>query len=212
MQADFWLERWQKNEIGFHEGQPNTLLLRCFDRLGLDAGARVFVPLCGKSRDIGWLLANDIQVSGIELSKDAVVQLFEDLGITPEVDELEAVTRYRATNIDIFVGDVFALTPAVLGAVDAIYDRAALIALPEEMRQRYAKHIVALTSSAPQLLICLQYDQSLMEGPPFSVTEEKVIALYGSDYAIEQLVAEDVPGGLKGKCDALEVAWSLRDR
>ncbi|MGW8369185.1 MAG: thiopurine S-methyltransferase [Gammaproteobacteria bacterium] len=210
MHADFWHERWRSNEIGFHESQPNALFVRYVGHLSLEPGSRVFLPLCGKTRDIGWSLAQGFRVSGIELSRDAVEQLFDELGLTPTISDHGELQRFSADDLDIFVGDIFALSADLLGPVDASYDRAALVALPEDMRRRYAVQLEAITHSAPQLLICFEYDQSQMAGPPFSITRDEVVALYGDHYRISRLAAVDVPGGLKGQCAATEVAWLLQ--
>lgn len=209
MDPDFWRTRWENNQIGFHEGEPNSLLKTHFARLSLTEGARVFVPLCGKTRDIHWLLGQGLAVVGAELSQIAVEQLFDELGIAPEITFEGALVRYSAPSIDIFLGDVFALTRAALGAVDAVYDRAALVALPAEMRTRYAAHLVDITSGARQLLICFLYDQSLAAGPPFAVDDAEVARLYGGSYRMTLVEDIEVPGGLKGKVDAREHAWLL---
>jgi len=98
-----------------------------------------------------------------------------------------------------------------LGSIDAIYDRAALVALPQEMRIRYTAHLTEITDKAPQLLITFEYDQSAMEGPPFSVSNEEVNELYGASYDLTLIASVDVPGGLKGRCPAKENAWVLRN-
>lgn len=210
MDADFWHKRWADNEIGFHQPQANSLLVAHFGALQLSPPARVFVPLCGKTRDIGWLAAQGYRVAGVELSARAVEQLFAELEVVPEVSTLGALQRYRFADIDIFVGDIFALDAASLGAVDAVYDRAALVALPGEMRARYTRHLAAITGAVPQLLICFEYDQTLMNGPPFSIAQAEVELHYASQFSITQLVVQDVPGGLKGQCAACEHAWLLR--
>src|SRR5690606_14666706 len=124
-----------------------------FKELSIAKGSRVFVPLCGKTLDIAWLLSNGYQIAGAELSELAIHQLFAALGIEPKITELGEVKHYSATDIDIFVGDIFNLIGDVLGSVDAVFDRAALVALPDDMRIRYAKHITDITGNAPQLLI-----------------------------------------------------------
>jgi thiopurine S-methyltransferase len=164
----------------------------------------VFLPLCGKTRDIAWLLAKGYRVAGAELSKVAIEQLFNELKTTPEISQLGSVTHFRAKNIDIFVGDIFELSSAILGPVDAIYDRAALVALPEEMRQRYSAHLMRITNVAPQLLIAYEYNQSLMDGPPFSVSIDEVRKHYGSRYNLTELGSVDVPGGMRGRIPAKE--------
>lgn len=210
MDASFWHERWESDQLGFHQPQGNPLLAAHFGRLELTEGARVFVPLCGKTRDIAWLLAQGITVAGAELSEIAVRDLFKDLGVAPEISSHGPLQRYAAPELDIFVGDIFALDAATLGAVDAIYDRAALVALPEDMRARYAAHLMDITQRAPQLLITFDYDQSAMPGPPFSVPADAVAGLYATKYALTELAAVPVEGKLKGQVEAIETIRLLR--
>lgn len=211
MDANFWHKKWAKDDIAFHLSEVNPLLIKHFSALSLRKGSRVFVPLCGKTRDISWLLDNGYRVAGAELSKVAIVQLFAELGVTPEISSAGKLERYSATNIDIFVGDIFDLSNDLLGSVDAIYDRAALVALPLEMRHRYTAHLMQMTNKAPLLLICLEYAQSLMDGPPFSICLDEVNVHYSDCYTLACIASADVPGGLKGKCAALEHVWLLKE-
>ncbi|MFV8783648.1 thiopurine S-methyltransferase [Microbulbifer sp. SA54] len=210
MEKSFWLQKWQKNEIGFHNPEAHPLLVEHFPLLELPPGARLFLPLCGKTLDIHWLLAQGYRVAGAELSEMAVQQLFEELALTPEVTEEGALKHYRSEGLDIFVGDIFQLRHETLGPVDAIYDRAALVALPQPMRQQYAVHLQELTGTTPQLLISFDYDQSQLPGPPFCVDDEEVQRLYGAGYVLQLVDAVDVAGGLKGKVAALEKVWHLQ--
>jgi thiopurine S-methyltransferase len=210
--APFWQDRWQRNQIGFHEPKVNPLLIAHFGSLSLPAGSRIFVPLCGKTLDIHWLLSRGHRVAGAELSEIAVQQLFVDLGLMPHAATLGKVTRYSAAGIDIFQGDIFNLTRGDLREVDAVYDRAALIALPEQLRTRYARHLVQITDRAMQLLICINYEQRLMAGPPFSVDGAEVARLYQGTYQLTALGSADVMGGLKGKCAATDDVWLLKPR
>ncbi len=209
MHHDFWHQKWNKREIGFHLPQANPLLVNYFATLNLVPGARVFLPLCGKTMDIAWLLAAGYHVLGAELSPVAIQDLFESLHLTPVIRELGDVTHYSAPNIDIFVGDIFHVTPAVLGHIDAVYDRAALVALPDGMRLRYSEHLMALTCHAAQLLICYEYDQSLVAGPPFSIDPQAVARYYQASYALHLLATVDVGGGMKGCCSATEHVFLL---
>ena len=209
MDPNFWHKRWEKNEIGFHQSEVNALLSDHFLGLSLPRTSRIFVPLCGKTRDIAWLLSQGYRVVGVELSKLAVEQLFADLGVAPEISNQGELLRYSAPDLEIFVGDIFELSDDLLGGVDAIYDRAALVALPTELRGRYGAHVSAITQMAPQFLICFEYDQAVMKGPPFSIDRHKVHDVYGMQYQIEPIANREVAGGLKGKCTAQEVAWHL---
>lgn len=207
--ASFWHERWTTNQIPFHEPKPNPLLTKYFNRLQLRKRARVFVPLCGKTLDIGWLLAQGHHVAGAELSPIAIEQLFAQLRLEPKIKKERALTHYSAPGIDIFVGDIFKLTATTLGRVDAIYDRAALVALPPEVRKRYTAHLRKITSSAPQLIVTFDYDQNKMSGPPFAIPNDELVQHYGKSYEMRLLASSKMPGGLKGKVAAVESLWAL---
>ena len=209
MHQDFWHNKWQNSDIGFHNSNANPLLVTHFHALGLASGSRVFLPLCGKTLDIHWLLAQGFKVVGAELSPIAIEQLFSELGVKPEVTPLENLLHYHAPNIDIFVGDIFNLTQHFIGKVDAIYDRAALVALPFEMRTPYTSHLTAITGNAKQLLICFEYDQNQLAGPPFSISHDEVKAHYSTSYTLSLLESTEVVGNLKGQCSACENTWLL---
>ncbi len=212
MEHSFWHDRWAENRIGFHEPAPNRLLRDEIARLSLSPGDRVFLPLCGKALDIDWLSGAGFQIVGSELSTKAVAAIFERLNLTPEITPLGPLTRYCAQNIDIYAGDFFELSDEQLGPVNAIYDRAALVALPNTMRTQYATHLMSITDIAKQLLICFDYDQSRMSGPPFSVTADEVARLYADNYNIELLRREPNTGNLAKRAGGYEEAWLMVPR
>lgn len=209
MEKSFWHQRWESGRLGFHASQPNRLLVAHLPDLSAPEHGRVFVPLCGKTLDIAWLLSKGYRVAGAELSELAIKQLFEDLGVEPTISDLGDLKLYSANDIDIFVGDVFDLTPVELGPVNAVFDRAAFVALPEDMRASYASHIADITGNAPQLLITFEYDTSQLDGPPFSIPRDEVKQRYGDRYDITPLATVGVAGGLKGVA-ATESAWLLK--
>ncbi|WP_020411803.1 thiopurine S-methyltransferase [Microbulbifer variabilis] len=212
MEEKFWLDKWQKNEIGFHEKSGNPMLAQYFTALSLKKGSRIFLPLCGKTGDIAWLRAQGCAIAGAELSEVAVQQLFEELELTPKIEKENNLKCYSAEKIKIFVGDIFSLTGDALGSVEAIYDRAALVALPEEMRKRYTQHLMTITGVASQLLISFEYEQSQLAGPPFAIGSRQIFGYYDANYHLEMLGHRQVPGGLKGLVPAEEVAWLLTRR
>jgi len=209
MDEKFWHDKWENNEIGFHQPEVNPSLQAHLADLNLQAGSRIFLPLCGKTRDIAWLLRQGYSVVGAELSQIAVEQLFEELGLSPELVPVGELISYRAEHVEIFVGDIFKLSAGQLGVVDAIYDRAALIALPESLRRDYVSHLMAISAYAPQLLICYEYDQGLMEGPPFSIDADAVKAHYEADFVITRVKNEPLQEKLKGQVSAVESVWLL---
>ncbi len=208
MDANFWQQRWEKGDIGFHVNKANPILVEHLKRLNLKEGSRLFIPLCGKTLDISWLLSNGYKVVGVELSELAINQLFNDLGIKPEIYYIDRFKHYRAKNIDIFAGDVFDFTKELIEQVDAVYDRAGLVALPEDVREKYSAHLIKITGAASQLLICYEYDQRLMAGPPFSIPGEEINQIYNA-YELRLIECKSVEGGLKGS-NASEMVYLLQ--
>jgi len=212
MEASFWHNKWQRGEIAFHQSQANPLLVAHFEALNLPKGSRVFLPLCGKTLDIAWLLAGGYQVVGAELSEIAIDELFESLGLQPKITKVGALIHYSAENIDLFVGNIFDLTAEYVGPVNAIYDRAAIVALPADTRKKYAPHLLNITQAAPQLVIAYEYDQSVVDGPPFSVSEAELKQHYGTTYNLSALETREVEGGMKGQAASTETAWLLKSQ
>lgn len=212
MEHTFWHDKWEKGEIGFHQSEIHPMLVKFADQVGLAEPCRVFVPLCGKSNDMTFMLERGCEVVGIELSQLAVTQYFESLGVEPEIEECGKLTRYSAPDITIYCGDIFALTPEQLGTVDVVYDRAALVALPQDMRQQYCQRICTLTAGARQMLITFDYDQSAIAGPPFSIPSAEIERNYGRYCEIHALHSEPLDGGLKGKVPAIEKLWLLESK
>ena len=193
MKADFWIQRWDNDQIGFHLDEVNPYLIQFYSELGLSKGQKVFVPLCGKSRDLMWLAEQGIQVIGVELSRLAVEQFFYEHKLKPQMTKKTGFEIWQAGNITLLCGDFFDLNVGVLGTVDAVYDRASMIALPAEMRALYVQHMTRLCpSSIPRLLVSLNYDQSKMDGPPFAVSADEITAYYAKVFKIKQLLALDV--------------------
>lgn len=192
MESNFWHERWQRNQIRFHQGEINPYLTRFWPETAALEG-RVFVPLCGKSRDMVWLREQGLEVVGIELSEIAIRDFFSENGLKPDERTLGPFTCFEAQGYTLLCGDFFDLTSDHLGGVTAVYDRAALIALPPTMRQRYADHLLRLLPCGTRtLLVTFEYPQQEMDGPPFSVTEQEVVKLYDAECSIERLHKEDI--------------------
>jgi thiopurine S-methyltransferase len=193
MDPEFWHERWKTNQIGFHQGDINPYLGRYWPSLELARGDRVFVPLCGKSRDMFWLLEQGFEVVGVEISPIAVESFFVENRLTPFVSREARHLRWKVEALEILCGDFFDLQPGDIGVCRGVYDRAALIALPPEMRPRYVEHLSTLLDTlANGLLISLEYHQSEMAGPPFSVSDAELIRLFSRAYTVQQLCRTDI--------------------
>lgn len=194
MNPEFWQTRWQEKRIGFNQSEVNPLLIKYFHHLDLPVGSRIFVPLCGKTIDMVWLAAQGHEVVGVELVETAVQEFFAEQKISPTVHQHTdnpAIKYYQGQlaeqTITLWVADIFALTAADIGDVDAVYDKAALIALPSDMRPQYSKQIRELSSNTAQILLTLNYDQSKKDGPPFSISNAHLQQYYANYYQITEL-------------------------
>ncbi|OEF24122.1 thiopurine S-methyltransferase [Vibrio rumoiensis] len=174
---EFWHSRWAENRIGFHLEDVNPLLPKFWPQLAPTNEQSVLVPLCGKSEDLIWLANQHSSVTGVELSNIAVRSFFAEHFYTPMVASLNGQHElYQFDELSIFAGDFFT---APLETYDLIYDRAALIALPPAIRLQYVQRIRSvLNSNGKILLIGLDYVQSEMQGPPFSVPENEIAELF----------------------------------
>jgi thiopurine S-methyltransferase len=185
MDARFWLDRWENDEIAFHQEEVNDHLQSLLPTLGIDAGATAFVPLCGKTLDLHWLAQRGHPTIGVEISPVAAQAAFTEHGLTPEVIPQGAFTEYRHGLLRVLCGDFFELEPAVLSETDLVHDRAALVALEPDDRRRYAaKMAELLPSGSVMLLITYDYPPSEMNGPPYSVSDREVEQLYGDAFEI----------------------------
>ena len=193
MHHDFWHERWQTGQVGFHQSAVHPFLERWWPRLGVPAGTSVYVPLCGKSLDMAWLAARGHRVVGSELSAIAIRDFFAERGLEPESGVQDGFRRHAAGPFELLEGDALELGPAILGPVGAAYDRAALVALPPDLRGRYAASLARLLpAGAPVLLVAFEYPQEMKGGPPFSVEAAEVRALFEPAFAVEEVERLDI--------------------
>lgn len=199
MDPGFWHERWRDNRIGFHRDVPLPLLVRHWPTLELPPASRVFVPLCGKSLDMVWLAEQGHRVLGIELSPLAVRQFFDERGLVPRTHASEAGTHYVAGPWELVVGDAFAMPAGLAADCAGVYDRAAMIALPPDMRATYAGTTwQRLPQGCRGLLVTLEYPQAEKAGPPFAVDEPEVHALLDPRWQVELLERRDILAGEPG--------------
>jgi len=230
MNPEFWHKRWQEGRIGFNQSMVNPLLTEYIDHLDLAAGSRVFVPLCGKSIDIVWLATQGYDVVGVELVETAVQAFFAEQNIEPAVYQQAdnpAIKYYQGQLsgqiITLWVADIFALTAKDIGYIDAVYDKAALIALPDDMRVRYSEQVRKLSSDnskvnganneiTPQLLLTLNYDQRKKNGPPFSINNEQLERYYGDHYQIYELASVPSSIGSAPDITVTEQVWLLSNK
>lgn len=210
MDAEFWHSRWAENRIGFHLSDVNPLLIKHWSALNAQRDDRVFVPMCGKSEDLVWLAQKHDHVIGVELSDIAVKAFFAENLYTPLVTGVGHQHLYEFDEISIYQGDYFTLN---IDPVDVVYDRAALIAMPEDMRQIYVEKLLSLVKTGGRiLLVTLDYPQDELAGPPFSVPKADVEALF-SGCKVTHLERDDAdenhPRRQRGLSRFAEEVWLI---
>lgn len=220
MDSKFWQQRWQEGRIGFHKSDVNPQLIKYFSELAVPIGSQVLVPLCGKSVDIVWLAHAGYDVVGIELVETAVQAFFAEQKVIPTITGFTSaidnsiLKRYQGQlagqTIILWAADIFALKATDIGDINAVYDRAALIAMPADMRPKYSEQIRKLSHNASQLLITLNYDQSKKNGPPFSISHEQLCQYYDADYKIIKLEGQSSTLNAAAEIAVMEEIWLLQ--
>ena len=197
MEADFWHQRWAAGRLGFHQARVNSRLKKFWAALAPEPGAAVLAPLCGKSLDMLWLARAGHRVIGIEISDIACRDFFAENGLRCTVEDGAPFVRFIGNaggDIELWCGDWFDLKAGDLDGVRLVYDRAALIALPEPMRAGYAAHLAELLPPRARVfLISMDYDESRMKGPPFSVPEAEVRGLFEANFSVEIITQSSGP-------------------
>ena len=219
MDSKFWQQRWQDGRIGFHKSNVNPQLTEYFSELAVPISGQVLVPLCGKSVDMVWLANEGYDVVGVELVETAVQAFFVEQKVIPTITEFKSATdnailkRYQGQlagqTITLWAADIFAISAIDIGEINAVYDRAALIALPATMRTDYSAQIVKLSNHVPQLLITLNYDQSKKDGPPFSISQQQLQQYYDTDYKIIELENQSSTLNTASELAVTEQVWLL---
>jgi thiopurine S-methyltransferase len=200
VEHEFWHNAWEKEKQGWQQSTANTHLQSFWKEFDQgEQNSKVFVPLCGQSLDMLWLLEQGHSVIGVELNRGSIERFYHQHQIPHQVSECGTFTTFDADQLSILTGDFFDLEAKHLDGVSLIYDRAALIALPPDMRVDYAQKIKDITVRGQRIfLISMEYNISEMSGPPFSVSDEEIYNLFSANFEIEKRISSSDPALLGG--------------
>lgn len=190
MSCTLWKKAWASNQIDFHQIEINPLLQTYWPALKLPDNAHVFVPLCGKSLDMGWLLAQGHRITGVETSPIAVAAFFQAQQLAPIQTRLGKLTRWHTEQVDIYCGDYFSLSQRDLAGVNVVYDHAALLAFSPAMRPRYVHHLVNILPQNSQILLLATGYPDADEPDNLQEIDAEIMALYQAGFSIELLHGE----------------------
>lgn len=214
MEKEYWLNKWQANDIHFHQSTINPYLMKFRKLLDLHTGSCILVPLCGKTKDIFWLADQGYKVIGVELSPIACEDFFREIDVDPEIIKGQNHLLYQHQNIQIYCGDIFDISRNDFPAINAIYDCRALVALPQDIRRKYVEHLFTLTGSVFHYFLITTESSFDVQGPPFSISAQEVNELFGQHGKIQQLeriINQKIPNNLiaKGYRDFIETAYLI---
>jgi thiopurine S-methyltransferase len=188
-----WLQCWRDQNTDFHQAEVNPLLSRFWPGLNLPFGSRVFVPLCGKSLDMIWLAEQGHEVIGVELSPVAVSDFFRENDLQPVKRRMGGFTLWSHGNLSILCGDYFALGKADIGLFDTVYDRAALTALPENIRSLYVAQLSRLAPAAAKVFLLTVEDAAEDATLQQAIgVDEEIAELYSERFEIDLAYVESV--------------------
>jgi len=202
MTKQYWLDKWQHNDIKFNQDDVNVYLQRYYSRFNLSKSELIFVPLCGKSIDMLWLMNKGHHVVGVELSSVACKAFFEDNHLAYQVKTRGSFITYFNDSITLYCGDFFELMPGLMGNIKSVYDRGAFIAFPPDMRGQYVAQLASLIAVGGKIIMnTIEYDERREEGPPYSASFKNIAQLYQSSFHINQLEQSvyEVPEHLKSQ-------------
>lgn len=217
MENNYWLDKWQQNDIAFHEQTINADLITYLNALNLKLGDAIFVPLCGKTKDMLWLAEKGFHVIGVELSPVACNDFFAELNVTPHITKQTAFTKFQYKNIELLCGNLFNLTNRDLPTIHAVYDCKALIALPPDLRKKYLDHIIACVGTNISILLLTRETHCQVQPPPFPIHQAEVNLLYGAYFDVQLLKSlsiTDIPERLvkKGYTEMTESVYLIKQK
>jgi thiopurine S-methyltransferase len=212
-----WLTSWESGHIPFHLKTVNSMLEKYWPKLAISPSSNIFVPLCGKSLDLLWLANQGYKVIGVELSEIACKSFFIENELAYKTKTQDEFICYYNDQIEIYCGDFFALTPEMLPSIHAVYDRAALVALPKKLRQPYADHLIKLTATQSKILLIALDSKDEVVAPPYPLTHQQIKTLFEKKFLVEEWLhypIVDIPDELqkKGYSEIYHTVYGLMSR
>lgn len=217
MNKTYWLNRWETGNIRFNQPTPHRFLIKHYQSLGLHPHEQVFVPLCGKSIDMIWIMAQDQRVIGVEISPIAILDFLKENKLDAVEFKDGAFQVYQNASFTLYNGDLFNLTAKHLSEIKAVYDRGSLTAMPPNtLRSQYVDWVKnTIPENCKILLVVLEHGAPDVMEPPFSTTLEEVNLCFANQFSVTQLEREyiaEIPAHweARGVHDLYECAYLLQ--
>merc|ERR1712032_697639 len=188
MDNQAWNARWENNTASWHADEARTEILNLMKSNVTDFKGKVFVPLCGASLDMVWLAEQGLQVVGVEVSRLAIDKFFQEIYIKDDYDIISfnetSTIIHKAGNITIYEADLYNCQELMSEpAFDLIFDRASLIAINWEDREKYINLMLKLLgdkiSKLSYFLQGMDYNKGEHLGPPHIFNEASCQHYFG---------------------------------
>jgi len=193
--VQYWQARWATGQSQWNSEKPHQYLIKYLDVLTAGSkSVRFFLPLCGKAGDLLHLYQEGHTVTGVEGVPFVVEQFFRENKLDYEKVSLPEIRGWRYKTKDsrlcIYACDFFAVTPEMIGDVDAVYDRGALEAINVSDRPGYVKLMQQLIGKDFRYVLnAYEYDDSEFQGPPRNLPRDEVFNLF-ADFAEVDILEE----------------------
>ena len=188
--AEFWRQRWRDGQTGWDQGKAHADLAMLESvaraRGHLTQGARILEPAAGRAHASAALARLGYDVTAFDVAPEAMAAAAAEHGVLP--------------GLTLMVADALVVRPSWLGAFAAVYDRAALCALPPELRPTYIATLHAHLREGGALLtipfteIRAEPDGTTRAGPPFALAARDFATLLAPLFTLELVVEREVPG------------------
>jgi len=193
--VQYWQARWATGQSQWNSEKPHQYLLKYLDVLTAGSSScKFFLPLCGKAGDLMYLYKEGHTVTGVEGVPFVVEQFFRENKLDYEKISMPEIKGWKFKTKDgrlcIYACDFFSLTPAMVGEVDAVYDRGALEAINVCDRQGYVKLMQQIVGNEFRYVLnAYEYDDSVFQGPPRNLPRDEVFNLF-ADFAEVDILEE----------------------
>lgn len=194
-----WQKRWQMGNTRWHRSDVHPSLAKYFDSRILQdkfpmGGARILVPLCGKTVDMAHLaLKRKVnEVVGVDGVPQALQEFIEENPDLEIQETNQGIGIWKGFSTTLINADFFELDLVTAGGTfDGAWDRGALVAIEPRLRAAYVQQLGTLVSGTILLSTYVRPNGDTSTGPPFSIDEAEVRRLFDQPWVESIQVLEE---------------------
>ena len=180
---DFWQKRWDSGTTRWRRPDIHPSLQQFTNKVFFDyfpsGGARILVPLCGKTVDMAHLatkrkVGQVVGIDGVRKAVEAFAQENPDLEVKSMEACPEKVEKWQGNSITLIIGDFFEVDKTDFGEVcDGAWDRGSLVAIKPERREKYVEQIGKLMNKDGRILLSTFVHRNRDKSPSYAAQKTK---------------------------------------